>query len=68
VKTSAVLTGAIVALSVAVWSLLYLLTPGGPLTPPESLVVVGFCAAAVLVIRWVWSCIVRARGHHAEKL
>jgi hypothetical protein len=37
------------------------------LTPPETLVIVGVCAALVLVARWIWSCILRARGHHAEK-
>lgn len=67
-KTSAVVTGIILALSVAVWTLLYLLTPGGPLTPPESLVVVGISAAVVLVTRWVWSWIAKARGHDAEKV
>ena len=66
-KTSAVLVGTILAVSAAVWTLLFLLTPGDPLTPPETLVIVGVCAALVLVARWIWSCILRARGHHAEK-
>jgi hypothetical protein len=66
VKVSTVLVGMILALSVAVWTLLYLLTPGDPLTPPETLVIVGVCAALVLLARWIWSCILKARGHHAE--
>jgi hypothetical protein len=66
VKSSAVLVGMILALSVAVWTLLYLLTPGDPLTPPETLVIVGACAALVLVARWIWSCILRVRRRHAE--
>jgi len=66
-KTSVALLGTILASSVAAWTLLYFLTPGDPLTPAETLVVVGVCAALVLVTRWIWSCILRARGHHAEK-
>jgi hypothetical protein len=67
VKASAVVVGMILAVSAAVWALLFLLTPGDELTPPETLVIVGACAALVLVARWVWSCILRARGDHGEK-
>jgi len=66
-KTSGALLGTILAASVAAWTLLYFLTPGDPLTPAETSVVVGVCAALVLVARWIWSCILRARGRHAEK-
>jgi hypothetical protein len=66
-KTSGALLVAILALSVVAWTLVYLLTPGDPLNPAETLVIVGVCGVVVLLVRWIWSCIVRARGHHAEK-
>lgn len=67
-KASAALLGAILATSVVAWTLLFFLTPGDALTPAETLVVVGVCAALVLVTRWIWSWILRARGRHAEKV
>jgi hypothetical protein len=66
-KTSGAILGAILALSVAVWVLVYFLTPGDQLTQAETLVIVGVCGTGVLVIRWFWSCIARARGRHVEK-
>jgi uncharacterized membrane protein len=67
-KTSGALLVAILALSVVVWTLVFLLTPGDPLNPAETLVIVGVCAGVVLLARWLWSCIVRPRGRHAEKI
>jgi hypothetical protein len=42
----------IVALSLAVWYFFYI--ESVPLTPAETTVVVGFCAALVLCGKWVW--------------
>jgi hypothetical protein len=67
-KTSGALLAAILAASVTAWTLLYFLTPGDPLTPAETLVIVGVCAALVLMTRWVWSLILRTRGRHADKI
>jgi len=52
-KASAATVGAIVVLSLAVWVFFYFLTPATPLTPPETMVVVGACAAAVLSGKWI---------------
>jgi hypothetical protein len=53
VKTSGGTLAAIVALSLGVWLFFYL-SPGAPLTGPETAVVVGACAGAVLLVRWLW--------------
>lgn len=66
-KISGALLAAILAASVVTWALIFFLTPGDPLTPAETLVVVGICAALVLLARWIWSCIWKLRGRHAEK-
>jgi len=66
VKTSAVLLGSILALSLGVWALFYFLTAGEPLTPAETLVIVGMCGASVLAVRWIWSCIWKGRERHAD--
>lgn len=66
-KTSAGLLGIILALSVATWTFFYFLAAGDPLSPPETLVVVGICAGSVLVVRWVWSWIWKPRGSHADE-
>jgi hypothetical protein len=50
---------AIVGLSLAVWVAFYLLTPDAPLSPPETLFVVGACAAVAYAARWIWQ---RVRG------
>ncbi|MFQ5946404.1 MAG: hypothetical protein ACE5NC_09190 [Anaerolineae bacterium] len=54
-KPSVGTLAAIIALSLGVWMLFYTLTPETPLTPPETLVIVGACAAIVLLGRWIWS-------------
>jgi hypothetical protein len=52
----------IVVASLAVWVFFLVMTPGAPLTPPETLVVVGACAAIVLGVKWIWSRIRPRRG------
>ena len=66
-KTSAGTLAAILGLSLGVWVLFYFLPLGEPLTPPETLVVVGFSAAAVLAVKGVWAGLRKRRGAHAEK-
>jgi hypothetical protein len=53
VKASAGVLVAITVLSLGVWSLFYVLTPGQPLEAGETLVVVGACALLVLLARWL---------------
>ncbi len=54
--------GAIIALSLGVWTSFFLLTPDTPLTPAETLLVVGVCAGVVFFGKWVWSRVRRPRG------
>ena len=67
-KTSAALLGAILALSVGVWTFFYFLAAGEPLAPPETLVIVGISAAVVVCVRWVWTWVWRGRRPHAGEL
>jgi hypothetical protein len=53
VKATAGTLAAVLALSLAVWTAFFLLMPQSPLTPQETLVVVGVCGAAVLGARWI---------------
>jgi hypothetical protein len=48
----------ILVLSLAVWMYFYL-SPGAPLNASETAVVVGACAGAVFLVRFIWS---RFRG------
>ena len=66
-KASSVTLAIILALSLGVWTLFYLMPAGEPLTPPETLVVVGFCSAVVLVGRWMWSAVRKPGGDNAGK-
>jgi hypothetical protein len=66
-KTSANLLGIILALSVGTWTFFYFLAAGDPLSPPETLVVVGICAGSVFVVRWVLWCLWGRRGGHADE-
>lgn len=66
-KASIGTLAAIVVLSLAVWMLFYALTPGTPLTPPETLVVVGTCAGIVLLARWIWSRFRKTRGASGQE-
>ncbi len=65
-KTSAFVLGSILALSAGAWTFFYFLAAGEPLTSPETLVVVGVCAAGVLAVRRVWAWLWKGRGGHAE--
>ena len=64
---TAVLLGIILALSMAVWTYFYFQPAGEPLNQMETLLIVGICAASVFVVRWVWSCIRKGRGRHADE-
>ena len=66
-KASAGTLAVIFGLSLGAWTLFYFLPLGEPLTPPETLVVVGFCAATVLAGKWLWSALRKRRGEYAEK-
>lgn len=61
-KASFGTAAAIIALSLAVWMLFYVITPGAPLTPPETFAVVGACGAVVLSARWILARLRKARG------
>ena len=65
-KASAGLLVPIIALSLAAWAFFYVLTPGEPLTPAETLVVVGICAGIVLLGRWIWFSFRRSRRDNAQ--
>jgi hypothetical protein len=53
---------AIGALSLAVWTVVYMLDPSTPLTQAETVIVVGVCAALVLGCQWLLSRLSRTRG------
>lgn len=55
-------------LALAVWVLFYVVTPGTPLTPQETVLVVGVCALVVLLGKTVWTRFWRTRGRDEEKL
>lgn len=58
---------AIVALSLAVWTGFALLMPATPLSPAETVIVVGACGAVVLAGKWAWErCRHRRRGAGGE--
>ena len=46
---------AIGALSLVVWTVVYVYNPSTPLTQGETVIVVGVCAALVLGVQWVLS-------------
>lgn len=60
-KASAGTLAAILVLSLGVWTFFYL-SPGAPLNASETAVVVGACSGAVVLGRWIWSRLRRARG------
>jgi hypothetical protein len=62
VKPAFATVATIIVVSLAVWVLFLVVTPGGALTPPETLVVVGVCAALVLGVKWIWSRLQTRRG------
>jgi hypothetical protein len=53
---------ACLALSLAVWTVFYLLTPDAPLSTGETVVVVGLCSGAVFLGRGAWRRARRAHG------
>lgn len=53
---------AIGALSLVVWTVVYIFNPSTPLTQAETLIVVGVCAALVLGFQWILARLTRARG------
>jgi hypothetical protein len=59
-KRSAVKASIIIALGLAIWAFFYVKSV--PLTPPETTVVVGTCAASVLVGDWIWSSLRKRRA------
>lgn len=61
-KSSIGALAAIVILALAIWTFFYVVTPDTPLTPPETLVVVGACAVVVFGARWLWSRLRHPRG------
>lgn len=58
-KASAGTLAAVLVLSLGVWTAFFLAMPESPLTPPETLVVVGVCGVAVVGARWI---LARLRG------
>jgi hypothetical protein len=53
---------AIGALSLAVWTVVYIVNPSTPLTQAETVIVVGVCAALVLGFQWILSRRSKTRG------
>jgi NADPH:quinone reductase-like Zn-dependent oxidoreductase len=54
VKASLGTLAAIAALSLAVWTAFTLLMPAEPLSPAETVVIVGGSGAVVLGVKWAW--------------
>jgi len=50
------------ALSLVVWTAVYIFNPSTPLTQTETVIVVGACAALVLGFKWVVSSLAKMRG------
>jgi hypothetical protein len=55
VKASLGTVVAIGALSLVVWTVVYIYNPSTPLTQGETVIVVGVCAALVLGVQWIRS-------------
>jgi hypothetical protein len=53
---------AIGALSLVVWTVVYIFNPSTPLTQAETVIVVGLCAALVLGFQWILARLSRGRG------
>lgn len=52
----------IAALSLAVWTVVYIINPSTPLTQAETVIVVGACGALVLGFKWIVSTLTKMRG------
>jgi hypothetical protein len=55
VKASLGTVVSIGALSLVVWTVVYVYNPSTPLTQGETVIVVGVCAALVLGVQWILS-------------
>jgi hypothetical protein len=55
VKASLGTVVSIGALSLVVWTVVYVYNPSTPLTQGETVIVVGVCAALVLGVQWIRS-------------
>lgn len=63
-KTSLSTAVVIVVVSLAAWAFFYVTT--GPLTPPETMVVVGLCALVVISAKWLWTKLRNAKKAKAS--
>jgi hypothetical protein len=52
---------AIGALSLVVWTVVYIFNPSTPLTQGETVIVVGACGALVLGLKWIVSSLSKTR-------
>ncbi len=52
----------ILAVSLLAWMAVYLFLPGPTLDAPETMVLVGACALAVLLCRWIWGHLRKPSG------
>jgi uncharacterized membrane protein len=52
----------IAALSLAVWTTVYIINPSTPLTQAETVIVVGACAVLVFGFKWIVSSLTKIRG------
>jgi hypothetical protein len=50
------------ALSLLVWTAVYILNPSTPLTQAETVIVVAVCAAFVFGLKWIVSSLSKTRG------
>jgi hypothetical protein len=50
------------ALSLVVWTAIYIFNPSTPLTQAETVIVVAVCAVLVFGFKWIVSGIARLRG------
>jgi hypothetical protein len=53
---------AIGALSLVVWTVVYIFNPSSPLNQAETVIVVGACGALVLGLKWIVSSLGKTRG------
>ena len=53
---------AIGALSLVVWTVVYIFNPSTPLTQAETVIVVGACGALVFGLKWIVSSLGKTRG------
>lgn len=61
-KASVGTLAAIGALSLVVWTVVYIFNPSTPLTQAETVIVVGACGALVLGLKWIVSSLSKTRG------